>query len=1250
MRKLPLLLILCSVCFGVSPTITNFNTGQVSLLLEARTDFQKYNSSSRTIENMLVATQGPVFRRPGTKYIASQKTASAAGRVIAYEHSVDDSYILLFENQVLQFFRDGGQILDGAGTEDISGLDNIIAHWLLNDDVANTTVLDDDGATHDGTASANTSTLNATGKVGTGCFNLDGTYAVSVTDHADFTFVEGTDGDFSITSWILVTRTGVEQIILSKWDETTGSQIREWKFLLDSSQKLQLCIADESLLLDSDLIAQWKMNDNAASSTVTDTCGSNNGALSDGDSDYTSDHSVTGKVSNALDLDGTDDCILVADDAVFSFGDGAVTDSPFSISAWVNMDDATSFDILSKRDADSAEWYFRFETADKLTLILFDAVAGQSISQIADVASTASQGSWIHVVATYDATEANTGITLYINGSVWASTGADLGAYGAMHNTADDVYIGRSVADAKYANGKIDNVMIFGKELSQAEVTALYNSASGVESLGAVYPSTITDDALDTGWRYVAMTYEGNHASWTGATAANYITMYVDGAAVDVTATNLSTYSKMEDTDAVPRIGAQESTAGVIEKIFADKLDEVAVFNDKLSAAEVASLYDATGVYELTTPYLTADLFGLDFKKSEDVMYITHPDYEPRQLSRAGHALWTIETLGINDGPFREQNTDTTFTITPSATTGSITLTASSYLFDSDHIGALWQINQKRTSSVLQGALSGNGSSSSTDYFVGSYAFATTGTWDGTITLERSTDAGANWSAALTALSDINFDNPAEEEEDGAIYRVTMSGYTSGTCNYTLTITDQYNHGIVKITGVSSGTVATVTVLTDLVSTDATSRWREGYWSDYRGWPETVTVHQQRLIFGGSESFPQTIWFGKADPDDYTNFTEGTLDTSAFTIALSGQNPIQWLLPQDYLLIGTSGSCGKYGEQGGAVTPTSPNYQEQTRHGSASIRAVLAGDTVLYIERGAREVREFSYDLQFDKYLSPPLTILSPEITDSGIKDVAFQLRPNPILWCVLNNGDIATLTYQREQSVIAWTEQITDGDFESIAIISGTDEDEVWVSVERTVNSNTARYVEQFQPVDWGSDINDCWFVDSGLTYTGTATTGFGGIDHLIGETVSIYADTLIESNEVVDVNGEIVIDNAAARVLAGLPFTSKLETLPLRIDPQDKIANKKIKRIGFDLYETGHLQYGNGANSELTNTNSFFKNDLEADPNATRQGLYTSTDKPKVCNWFYGSRVKQTVYVETSQPVPLTIRSITTEFDLYP
>ena len=1258
-----ILLLITAVALGLSPTHLSFNNGQVSPLIEGRPDYQKYNSSCRTIENMFVSVMGPVERRPGTKYVAEVKDSNNPVRLIPFKYSTDDTYMIELGNLYARYYRDGSPILTSSGTEDLSALNNIIAHWKLNDDTSNTAVVDSDGATHDGVATTNTEDLSITAKNSLG-FDLGEIYAVSVIDHADFTFKEGTGGDFSLAGWAYITEQSDEQILISKWYE---GNTREWKLSLDTSQKLKMCIADESLLLDSDLVAHWKLNDSANDSVITDEIGSNHGVMDDEGDNYTSTHSVAGKIVNAIEFDGINDKVTISATTDLNFGD-ASNDSPFSISAWINMVDPTSFPILTKTHASNGMvWQFWVNSDDKLVGQCFDHLDTVYVGKSYSTAITAQQGSWAHVVMTYSGVggvNASDGISLYLNGSAVDDTDYKSGTYTAMHNNATDVYIGFSpnpdsaAADNVYANGKIDNVMVFNKELSSAEVTALYNDTDGIEELDTVYVSTVTDNAIDTGWRYIAMTYNGGTTAtpgtWTGATAANYIDLYVDSVDVNQTATNISTYVAMEDTNSLVRIGAEYSSSDAIGNIWSDKLDNIAIFGDVLTPTEVASLYSDTTPYEIVTPYLTSDLNSIQYVQSDNELYLVHGSYEPRKLERVQHDEWTLSTLDFETGPFQDENTDITLTITPSATTGSITLTASDLLFNAEHVGSIWEIRQPRDTSVFTGSLSSDTNGLATPFFSGNYSFTTSGDWVATTTLQRSTDEGTTWENALSPLNGTNFDNQAENEESGAIYRVLMTDRAvgSGTCDWTFIISSSLNNGIAEITGYTSGTVATATVLKDFANTDASSKWAEGYISDYRGWPKTIAFHQQRLVFGGSDSYPQILWFGKQDPDDYTNFTAGTFDTAAFTVALEGQNPIRWLLSQDYLLIGSSGSCGKWGEQGKAVTPTSPNYQTQSHYGSAAFQAILGGDEVLYVERGGRNIRKFGYDFQSDKFLSSNLTILSPEITESGLVDLAFQFRPEPIMWCVLDNGDIATLTYQQDQAVIAWTKQITDGDFESVATIpssTGT-EDEVWVSVLRTIDGNEARYIETFQPRIWGSDPNDAWFVDCGLSYDDTATAAFTGAGHLEGETVSIYANRLIESSEVV-VSGGFTIDNAAGRVLVGMPYTSKLETLPLVIDAQDKPMNKKINRVWFDVYKTGALSYGNGADSTLTVWK--FDNDLDIDPSATAQDwdIYpgTSEVKPLDSMFVYGSRKKQTVYVETDAPVPMTIRNITPSYDMF-
>ncbi len=675
-----------------------------------------------------------------------------------------------------------------------------------------------------------------------------------------------------------------------------------------------------------------------------------------------------------------------------------------------------------------------------------------------------------------------------------------------------------------------------------------------------------------------------------------------------------------------------------------------------VSFAETSGqIFNGSNAYYIATPYDGNEIWNIQYAQADNTMYLVDGNNVPQILTRADHNDWTIADVNFERGPFLPENVTTT-TITPSDVNGSITLTAATgdaNIFQdtagASHIGSIWEIGQVRTTSTVSGSFTANDTSLASPSFTGDFGFTTSGSWNGTVTLQRSTNNGISWKAALTPLTDTNFDNPAQTEEDEAVYRVVMSNFSSGNCTYTFTITDNLNKGVVRITAVASATSATADVLIQLVDNSATTTWREGYWSDYRGWPKTVAFHQQRLVYGGSENYPQTIWFSKTDPDDYANFLEGTLDTSAFTVALVGQNPIRWLKSQDYLMIGTAGSTGKYGDQGKSITPTSPNYQEQNRIGCDPIMAINASESILFIERGGRKVREFAFSLRFDKYLSPDLNLLAEDITKSGIKDVAYQTSPDPILWCVLNDGNMATLTYQRDQDVVGWSKQITEGNFESVARIPGlTYEDEIWVVVLRTIDGNDWRYIEKFEPRNWGDDVNNAWFVDSGLDYSGSDANDFNGLGHLIAENVYIYADRLIGPNEVVDQNGsdgEIHIDRPAGRLIVGLPFMSRLETLPLRIHPQDKAANKRVRRLHFDLFETGALSYGPGALSEVTSIN--FENDLDADPNATAQDLVTSVVKFKSVLFPYGSMKKMTIYVETDKPMPLTIRSITTDYE---
>lgn len=178
-------------------------------------------------------------------------------------------------------------------------------------------------------------------------------------------------------------------------------------------------------------------------------------------------------VSNeyAVDFDGSDDYMAIADADIFSLGNGSGTDNAFSLSAWFNADSIGTFFIAAKDVNGGREWVFR-TISSQLSFFAFGTGGGYIGRQYT---STLSTGQWYHVVVTYDGSKASSGIKLYLNGSQVDNADYASGTYTAAVNTTTNLRVGSSERDG-YSNGKIDEVAIFNSELSSSNVTAIYNS------------------------------------------------------------------------------------------------------------------------------------------------------------------------------------------------------------------------------------------------------------------------------------------------------------------------------------------------------------------------------------------------------------------------------------------------------------------------------------------------------------------------------------------------------------------------------------------------------------------------------------------------------------------------------------------------------------------------------------------------------------------------------------------------------
>ena len=159
-------------------------------------------------------------------------------------------------------------------------------------------------------------------------------------------------------------------------------------------------------------------------------------------------------------------------------------------------------------------------------------------------------------------------------------------------------------------------------------------------------------------------------------------------------------------------------------------------------------------------------------------------------------------------------------------------------------------------------------------------------------------------------------------------------------------------------------------------------------------------------------------------------------------------------------------------------------------------------------------------------------------------------------------NGTGFLTVVSDDNTRLATTNQ-TPAVVESVAVIPGDlDEDQVWMIVQRNIGGTTKRFVEFLMPYDFGSDVEDAFFVDSGLTYDGAAATSVSGLGHLEGQVVTVLADGAAHPTKTVS-SGAITLDRSAQKVHVGLGYNSTLKTMRLEAGSQDGTSQGKLKRI---------------------------------------------------------------------------------------
>jgi len=569
---------------------------------------------------------------------------------------------------------------------------------------------------------------------------------------------------------------------------------------------------------------------------------------------------------------------------------------------------------------------------------------------------------------------------------------------------------------------------------------------------------------------------------------------------------------------------------------------------------------NGTGNSYLTTTIGSDIVDDMCWTQSADTLIVVHPDLNPVRITRTSDTAWTATSITFDSIPKHafdiDFHTNSSSTLTPSAVSGNVTLTASTTHHDSGTLqaGTSTTVTLKSTASATDGI------------YVGMYVNITGGTGSGQTRLIEAYNG-------TTKVATV-----------GEAFTVTPDGTsTYTTTTFSALSVNQYINvqpqGRARIVRYVSSTVVEVVTEYPFFNTTAVDagRWEleHGYvdvWSSTKGWPRTVTFHEGRLYFGGSKSRPSTIWGSKIGlffdfvpseslDDDAVEATLDTNDLNVITDIISGR---------DFQVFSTGGEF--FIPQAGSdpVTPLTFTFKNVSRNGikpGTRVQSVDSGS--IYIQRQGKSLNEFIFNDTQLTYITQRISLLSGHLL-KGPQRVALRKASSTeeadlLLMTNTDDGSIAAFSIMRSQQVTSPSEFTTDGRFIDV----GVDVNAIYAVTKRTFNSVDRYFIELF-----GYEyFTDCAFV-------GGAAASASSLPH-VAKVLNVITDGSPQGNETVSGGGSVTFDRASTTSYeVGLPISVFVKTMPAEVKLQtgSRVSFKKrIVEISAVVNETQNLIINN-------------------------------------------------------------------------
>ena len=665
-------------------------------------------------------------------------------------------------------------------------------------------------------------------------------------------------------------------------------------------------------------------------------------------------------------------------------------------------------------------------------------------------------------------------------------------------------------------------------------------------------------------------------------------------------------------------------------------------------------------VFEIATPYTTAQLFDIKFAQSADVMYITHPEHEVEKLSRTGHTAWTLTDVDFTGGPFMDANITTTTLNPGSHTVGTgVALVASAVTginsgsgFLSTDVGRLVNFRDgygkitgvtDTTNATITIIKDLGSATASADWSLGAFSdttghpscvtffeqrlvFAGTTNQPQTIFFSKSGDyenMDANiggtiadddaiiYTIASNQVNAIRFMTATRTlilGTAGGEFTVSGGGTDSAVTPTNILIKKQSNHGSANVDAIAVGNAT-------LFLQRAKRKIRElAYNFDVDGYiAPDMTILAEHITEGG---LTQIAYQQEPNQIVYGVRGDGEL------VGLTYQREQQVTAWHRHI----------FGGRFGVATITVSDYANIV-NGTKLTLTKSDGTTVDFTSTtGTAGTNEFKTETNNNTTATNLKTSINAHANFTATVNSAVvtitETSHGATGYLTIKSFDSTRLTATSEGKAVV----------ESAAVIPTDDtEYQVYVIIKRTVNGATKRYVEFLNVFDFDETDNSSFnFLDSELSYSGSAVSTLSGLDHLEGQVVSILADGATHPNRTVS-SGSITLDRSAKSVKVGLAYTSLLQTMRLNAGSQNGTSQGKTKRI-YDItvrmFETIGVEVG-------PDLNNMERIPFRSSADLMDEGIPPFTGDKEV--EFRGNyETDGFIFVRQTQPLPFTILSL--------